>query len=294
MKTDIIHQLPVDMDRDADRMGIAIAIAVILHLLLLVVGFTPAIQDALGPDEKTLDIVLVTTKSDKAPDKADFLAQYNQQGGGTLDKAVKPTDILPSPVMDDPSANIPMPEESQPAESSGQEHIITSVNSNEVVDTDVPKPEQKPEQPSITDVFTMGMQMTRLSADLATAQQAMAKSPRRAYISASTKEYRFANYLHDWTKKVERVGNLNYPDEALRAKLTGRLRLEVILAADGRIRDLIVRESSGHQILDDSAKRIVRLASPYQPFPKNISKDTDELHITRTWIFSGDIVINQD
>ena len=43
--------------------------------------------------------------------------------------------------------------------------------------------------------------------------------------------------------------------------------------------------SSGHALLDDAAIRIVRLAAPYAPFPKEIREETDILEITRTWQF---------
>ena len=36
---------------------------------------------------------------------------------------------------------------------------------------------------------------------------------------------------------------------------------------------------------DDAAVRIVRLAGPYAPFPEDIRRETDILHITRTWQF---------
>jgi periplasmic protein TonB len=286
--------LRLNTDGEADRMGIAMAMAIGAHLILLTVGFSSGALDDVLPDEPMLDIVLVNTRSDAPNPDADFLAQSNQQGSGTLDEAVKPADILPMPMANETQISLPEPEPMEASPADPEQRIITTVQPAPNTPSAPEQPNQQADQPSITEVINMGIQMTRLSADVASARQAMAKAPRRAYVSASTKEYRFATYMHAWTQKVERVGNLNYPDEALRKKLTGRLRLEVLIGPDGSIIDMIVRESSGHQILDDSAKRIVRLASPYQPFSADIRTNTDVLHITRTWIFKGDISINNE
>ena len=109
--------------------------------------------------------------------------------------------------------------------------------------------------------------------------------PKRKSINASTKEYKYAAYLDAWRRKVERIGNLNYPDQAKRSKLYGNLVLHVAVKADGSVEHVKVLHSSGHQILDDAAVRIVRLAAPYSPFPNEIRKETDILDITRTWQF---------
>jgi protein TonB len=91
--------------------------------------------------------------------------------------------------------------------------------------------------------------------------------------------------MEAWRAKVERVGNLNYPDDARKRQLSGSLILDVALNPDGSVNQITVRQSSGHKILDDAADRIVRLAAPFAPFPDDIRAETDILHITRTWQF---------
>jgi protein TonB len=124
-----------------------------------------------------------------------------------------------------------------------------------------------------------------LDAEIQNQLDAKAKRPRRKFISANTREHKYAAYMEAWRAKVERVGNLNYPDEARRQRLNGNLILDVALNADGSINEINVRRPSGHPMLDDAAIRIVRLASPYAPFPDEFVKDVDILHITRTWQF---------
>ena len=110
--------------------------------------------------------------------------------------------------------------------------------------------------------------------------------PKRKFIGARVTEYRFAQYVEDWRQKVERVGNLNYPDSA-RGKLYGSLVLTVAIKQDGELERVEISRSSGHQVLDEAARRIVRLAAPYAVFPEAVRRDTDILEITRTWSFTG-------
>lgn len=98
----------------------------------------------------------------------------------------------------------------------------------------------------------------------------------------------YAYYLEAWRRQVERVGKLNYPAEARRRKLTGSLRLLVVIRADGGLLDARLVESSGHAALDEAALRIVRLAAPYAPFPPRIAAQANTLEIERTWRFQGD------
>jgi protein TonB len=109
--------------------------------------------------------------------------------------------------------------------------------------------------------------------------------PRRKAISSSTREYKYATYLEAWRRKVEQVGNLNYPEEARRKHLYGNLILRVAVRADGSVEQIQVLRSSGFSILDQAATKIVELSAPFAPFPPDIKADTDVLDITRTWQF---------
>lgn len=110
-------------------------------------------------------------------------------------------------------------------------------------------------------------------------------SGRRVALNANTKDYRYSQYLSDWRNKVERIGAMNYPEEA-RGRFFGSLVLSVALRPDGSVDRIMVVRSSGNKVLDDAAKRIVMMASPFAPFPPDIRKETDYLDITRTWNFT--------
>lgn len=157
---------------------------------------------------------------------------------------------------------------------------------NEVAEKE-PMPEQveTPPMPSATTLLTNSFKIASLSAEIRRKLEAKANRPRRKFISASTKEFKYAAYMEAWRAKVERVGNLNYPDDARKNNLTGSLILDVALNADGSVEQITIRRSSGSKILDDAAIRIVELSSPFAPFPQQIREETDILHITRTWQF---------
>jgi protein TonB len=123
---------------------------------------------------------------------------------------------------------------------------------------------------------------------------AYAKRPKRRFVGARAEEYRFARYVEDWRLKVERVGNLNYPESARTQKLYGSLLLTVGIRADGSVESIAVDRGSGQKMLDLAAQKIVEMASPYAAFPSDIKRDTDILYITRTWTFGpGDSLTSQ-
>lgn len=140
--------------------------------------------------------------------------------------------------------------------------------------------------PSAAQLLTSSFALASINAELQQKMQARAERPRHKYISASTQEYRYAAYMDAWRAKVERIGNLNYPDEARRRGISGSLVLDVALNQDGSIREVSVRRPSGHEVLDQAAIRIVELAAPYAPLPIDIAREVEVLHITRTWQFN--------
>ena len=139
--------------------------------------------------------------------------------------------------------------------------------------------------PSAAQLITRSFALASLHAELEQKLDMRAQRPRLKFVSATTQEYRYAAYMEAWRAKVERIGNLNYPDEARQKKLSGALLLDVALRPNGSVLEVIVRRSSGHKVLDDAAVRIVELAGPYAEFPDEIRREVDILHITRTWKF---------
>ncbi|KTC19852.1 energy transducer TonB [Pseudomonas putida] len=291
--------LPADLPADfapprvraADRLGFTLFLAALLHLaLILGLGFTFA-----KPEEirRTMEITLATFKSEAPPKKADYLAQDNQQGSGTLDKKAVPKTTEIAPFQDSKINKVTPPPASKP------EVAPQPAPPKAVVATTRPKPQKvetrpKEQQPKVQpkaatptfDSADLSSQIASLEAELANEQQLYAKRPRIHRLSAaSTMRDKGAWYKDEWRKKVERIGNLNYPDEARRQQIYGSLRLLVSINHDGSLYEVLVLESSGQPLLDQAAQRIVRLAAPFAPFTGDLS-DIDRLEIVRTWRFA--------
>jgi len=159
------------------------------------------------------------------------------------------------------------------------------------IETPQTKPNETPQTEDDIDadeLLSRSLDIARLKAQVDQDYDEYQKRPKRKFVGARTKEYRFARYVEDWRIKVERIGNLNYPEEARKGKLYGNLQLTVSIRADGSLEGIEINRSSGKKILDQAAINIVKLSGQngFAPFPPNISQDTDILHITRTWVFA--------
>jgi len=272
----------------ADRLGLTLFFAIVLHaIVILGVTFSPDVLESLQDKHAPLEITLVHQRSDAAPEKADFLAQANLQGGGDTDEKVRPSSPESTPINPPKpglTTQLSLPTAPpQPTEPTmtvlTQDHATTQLNQKIAPD----KPQK--EAVSAEELVALSMEIAHLSAEINRNQEAYSKRLRQRWIASSAREFRDATYLDTWRGKIERIGNLNYPEEAKRRKITGSLMLDVALTADGGIYEITLLQSSGHKILDDAAVRIVRLAAPFAPFPEELRKDTDILHITRTWQF---------
>ncbi|MCA1715158.1 MAG: energy transducer TonB [Gammaproteobacteria bacterium] len=270
---------------ESERLSATMVLSLLLHgMLLLGLGF--ALEDA-APVLPTLDVILTQTRSPLTSKQADFLAQASNQGGGEHDRSARPRDTqmgrVPQP--QDGVAPRPLRAQSPAPQPPPQARVIASPRS----DSRAPLPEATP--PVEPNALPQGQQkierdlaMARLAAEIHMRSQRYAKRPKRKFVSASTREYAYAGYLRAWVDRVERVGNLNYPDEARRRRLNGQLVISVAIRRDGSIERADIIESSGIRLLDDAALRIARLAEPYPPLPRT-GDEVDVLHVTRTWQF---------
>jgi len=266
------------------RLGFTLFIAATLHAtLVLGLGFT---LPQMAPLRDSLEITLAAFNDENAPEDADFLAQHNQQGSGTLEEKAAPTTTDNTPFQSDEVAAVMRLKGQQQTEQQTQQPVLSTHNGRTRNARETPAAEQKQSTTPNFDSSELSAQIASLTAELADAQQAYAKRPRKHQItSASTRSDKAAWYMYDWVKKVERIGNLNYPEEARRLRIYGQLRLLVTVKRDGSLLAVQILESSGQKVLDDAAKKIVRLAAPFPPFSGALADSTDELEIIRTWRF---------
>ncbi|GAB3113001.1 TonB family protein [Aestuariicella hydrocarbonica] len=273
-----------------DRLSFTVFLAIALHALLIL-GITFNAQFG-GKPSPTLEITLATHSSLKAPEKADFLAQSNQEASGTGDRAQQMTTDKLAPISDTRIQDInptPQVRAANPTKQEVLQPVVTQNSSRFKIEQQETTPEIEEQQKKVG----KDLQDTPLSAEIASLQakldrqrQAIAKRPRiRRITSVATRASMDAAYLNKWTHKVEAVGNSNFPVEAIHQKIYGQLRLATILRPNGTIHSVEILQSSGHSVLDNAALQIVHMAAPFPPFPNEMRKDVDQLEIIRTWHF---------
>jgi protein TonB len=285
-----VSAAPID---SSDRLSLTLVFATVIHAVLIFgIGFTD--ESSPGSALPALDVILVQSATQDTPDKADFLANAAQAGGGTSEEAKRPTQVFTSPIPKPDEGVAPMPVRAaapapEPAEAAPAP-VLTQDQSTLQVSPVQPRDERRERALPRDEVpIERSMEMARLASELDRQAQAYAKRPKRKFISANTREYAYANYMAAWVARVERVGNLNYPDEARRRKLEGSLVLTVAINKDGSLERIDIIRSSGQSVLDDAAQRIVELSAPFTPVPQG-QEEIDILHITRTWQFvAGDV-----
>ena len=275
-----------------DRLSLTIFFAVVLHSLIIL-GISFSQEDRTQPPQKLpgLEVTLVQSRTDKEIKDADFLAQANQEGGGDTEEKVRPstevTPVVPTGEQGDVREFVPETKLATQPEAQ-RKQLLTAASSELKVSAGINAPQLEQEQQlTAAQLLSRSKEIARLSAEIDQTQRVFAHRPKRKFISARTKEYRFASYEEAWRAKVERIGKMNFPDQAKRQKLSGSLIMAVTINKDGSIKSINIRQSSGHKILDDGAVRIVRLAAPFARFPEDIRKEADELVITRTWVFEA-------
>ncbi|MCV2402125.1 energy transducer TonB [Marinomonas sp. C2222] len=276
--------------RVIDKFSITLFIAISTHVLVvMLVGFDfspPA------PKPKALEVTLVQ-HSTKAPLEADFIAQANQQASGTELRKQKLTSTENSRFLADQIHEIspPIQPELASAEPVNEPNLLSTKRQEAVFQVaEIPEQEQR----TLEEQFLGKTQIpSHLSTDIATLEalldqqrQSYAKRPRvRRLTSVSAKAAIDAQYLDEWRRRIERIGNIHYPTEAKRNRLYGELRLAVSLLPNGYVDDIEILHSSGVRVLDDAAMRIVRLAEPFPEFPTELKQEVDKLEIIRTWRF---------
>ncbi|MEL1265556.1 TonB family protein [Pseudoxanthomonas putridarboris] len=268
-----------------ERLGATLALSLIVHgLLVLGVGF--ALDDA-APVMPTLDVILSQTQTPLTPKEADFLAAANQEGGGEHDQAKRPRDSQAGWIPQPETGLAPQPLRAQTPQAvpPPESRVVTTRDSD--LTTPTPETRPQPDQPELPQgelKVQRDAEMARLAAEYHLRSELYAKRPKRKFVSASTKEYAYANYLRAWVDRAERVGNLNYPDEARRKRLAGTLVISVAVRKDGSVEQTRIIQSSGIPLLDSTALRIVKLSEPFPPLP-DTGENVDVLHVTRTWNF---------
>lgn len=272
----------------ADRLTFTGFLAALLHAaLILGISFTTTDKSQTA---QTLEVTLANYKSEQAPEKADYLAQDNQQGSGTLEEAkMLTTDVdaefdansiqQTSPIEQQASAPQIKPEQAALVSSRIENRFKTRLTPEQ----EALEPVDVPHGPKMS-LLERSLEMASLEAKLDTQRQVYAKAPRIQRLNAaSTMKANDAFYVDSWRSKIEHMGRINFPREAIDCFSQCSLRVLVSIKPDGTINRLQVLSASGKKTLDEATIRIIRRAAPFAPFTEEMKKNIDLLEIVRTF-----------
>lgn len=267
-----------------DRLAFTLISGLIVHAIIIL-GVTFEFNlGMLSPSQSSLDITLANYHQDTAPEDADYIAQYNQDGSGSLNEKARITSSEVAPL----DSNQFHQQSQQSQASQAAKRSIISTNSNSQIQASISL-QSNPEnnqgdtrsQQNVTHT-----EIASLEAELDRINQLDSKRPRVERLnSLSTKARSDAAYLYAWEKRIEQIGNTYYPSRARDLGIFGDLRLMVALNADGSVRDIEILQSSGQNILDQAAINIVKKAAPFPKFSAEMQERADVIEIIRTWEF---------
>ena len=269
-------------------MALAMLASAAVHGMVLSTQFVQINPRLFEDPNLPMEVVLVNAKTAESPLNPDALAQVNLAGGGNTDEERR----LKSPLPASSKSQTGAEQAALSARVADLEQRAKSLLSQLKPDGQIQNPPLSapptPAQPTIdtSELNEQAREMANLQARISQQWDEYQTRPKRAFVGANVREYAFARYVEDWVTKVERVGNVNYPEAARRQGIYGSLKLTVSIYANGRIETIEVDRSSGSKILDAAAIKIVELAAPYAPFPDDMRKKADILSITRTWTFT--------
>lgn len=274
-----------------DRLPAMLFLAALIHGVLIIgIAFNPALIDEFA-EAISLEVTIVadTDQHIDRPDRAEYLAQTSQEGGGNTTDQVRPTAAQESaaPIDNIGSENGDSFTDSTTNERAADEMLMTERQQDFSVRDD-PRTEPQPDE-SIALALEKGSDR---SLPLPQEQNATLlihdNDPRQLVISADTEESNVALYLDNWKRRIEAVGDEYFPELADLDGVTGSPTLEVSISSSGDLAEVIIRKSSGSTILDQAALDILRRASPFDPFPVEIRADYDSLRFAYKWLFTED------
>ena len=276
---------------ETDRLPAMLFLAALVHgVLILGVTFNPAITDQFT-EAISLEVTIVADPDQHIdrPDRAEYLAQTSQLGGGNTTEEVRPS----------------APQESiSPIDNLGEEggdSLLDTARHEEAADQvlsaesdqtdpvpDAPRNEPRPDA-STAIALERGTETTLPLPQEDTATLMIHDDePRQLIISADTREASIAAYLDNWKRRIEVVGAEYFPELGALDGLEGSPTLEVSIDAGGELRDVVIRKSSGSSVLDKAALDILRRASPFDPFPAEVRADYDSVRFAYKWLFASE------
>lgn len=275
----------------SDRLGMTLFLATVIHgIVILGISFS-GFQKVNEHAPRPMDVIIVHSQSQTAPEDAENIAQFNQEKSGQADDPSKPSSPVLGTSPDQEGLHMQQQRMSQPQQTLVTEltrKLHTDESETSILTKDKSRKEQEKLESREKQLQQREQEIARLTAQVEKESRQYAERPRVHFIDAqSAKSSAEAQYLKKWEEKVEGIGNLSYQTQDKLRGISGKLILNVLLDAKGRVLDVAVGQSSGNRVLDQAAITIVHQSSPFAAFTAEMREKYDQLKITRTWIFNS-------
>jgi len=271
-----------------DRLTTTVFMAALVHGVIIV-GVTfgsPGVQRTGAPG---LEVLIVSNDVPEARrnDTATYLAQRTQLGSGS---ALDPAETSSPRAAAELAANDGRPDGKRLTDDAG---ALLATADRRVLTTSAPGPTILYFAPpaSLTESTEVPVRAEgtsdrdKLGADQDEDQKLRGPPRDELWVTPDTREALVAPYLVAWRTKIESLGTINFPQAAWRAPGTRNPDVEVVILADGTLESAKIVHSSGSAKLDQAAVDILKLASPFDPFPKELADRYRLLRFTYGWDF---------
>ena len=273
----------------SDRMLTTCFLAALFHgIVILGVTFSAPGSKSSGNDAPGLEVILVNNQAPSVEQNpnAQYLSERSQRGSGNTLKNERAL-IPKSSLMPVERSGIPSGDglaAQQAGTDAGEEELIaTHRPAQRILYFASPTAAEQASQLPL--LLEKRPDLAMSPNDDGVELRMRGEARQQLWIAADTRESDVAVYLDSWRRKIERVGTINFPDAARREKLSGTPVIEVTIGSDGKLLQTVVRRSSGHAEIDEAAMRILKLAAPFDPFPRELTARHDEIRIAYEWQF---------
>ncbi len=287
--SDGIDQVTLDRGPVPDRLPPMLFLAALVHGILIIGITFNAVLGSETSDAISLEVTIVADPDQniERPEKAEYLAQASQQGGGNTQEQVRPSAPLQSEV---PIDNMGDESGDSLADSAlfkdTADQVLTSRAEQDLRVMDKPRDDPSPDESNAIILESGVVQTLPLPNEDKANLLIHDQNLRQLVTSVDTKESNIASYLQRWKTKIETIGVKYFPEKGAMQGISGSPTLEVTISASGQLAEVIIRNSSGSKTVDQAALNILRRAAPFDPFPEAIRVDYDQLRFAYKWQFN--------
>jgi protein TonB len=272
--------------RGLSTLQIALGVSIAVHSVLLTIRFVDPQAFNRVFEDLPLEVILVNTKSQEKPEKAQAIAQSSLAGGGEAAQGRAASPLPPSALTDlgdtleDESAR-------QLQSLQTQQNLLLAQVRSQLAALPPPDPRKSADQTAEAEREEKRQQLIKLLAEIERRINQENARPKKRYVSPAVREEVYAVYYDHLRHAIEDKGTNNFPQSGGK-KLYGELTMIVTINFDGRVLDTEIVQSSGTPMLDKRAQAIARSAGPFGRFSPDMRRQADQILVVSRFKFTSD------